>query len=131
MLLILTGCDLFNTTSPKQLKPIVTEGAIAGTLYLPAFRIVNRYCADCHTAGGNNELQHDTWKYALRLDTYAEWVDARKILLERLVPETAAAQDPPVDVMPNLAFPFQPTQAERDTLLNWIRAGSPNTPMGK
>ena len=104
---------------------------MAGTVYLPAFRIVNRYCADCHTAGGKNELQHDTWKYALRLDTYAEWVDARKLLLERLVPETAEAQDPPVDVMPNLAFPLQPTQAERDTLLNWIRAGSPNTPEGR
>ncbi len=104
---------------------------MAGTLYPPALRIVNRYCADCHTQGGNNRLQHDAWKYALRLDTYAEWVEARKVLLERLVPETAAAQDPPVDVMPNLFFPNQPTQAERDTLLAWIRAGSRNTLSGQ
>ncbi len=130
VILLLSGCDLFNTFDPNRNKPIVVEGAIAGTLYPPALRIVNRYCADCHTQGGNNRLQHDAWKYALRLDTYAEWVDARKVLLERLVPETAAAQDPPVDVMPNLSFLNQPTQAERDTLLTWIRAGSRNTVSG-
>jgi hypothetical protein len=51
-------------------------------------------------------------------------------LLERLDPATAAAQDPPVDPMPLTGFPYQPTQAERDTLLEWLKRGSPNTASG-
>jgi hypothetical protein len=51
-------------------------------------------------------------------------------LQERLDPATAAAQDPPVDPMPLTGFPNQPTQAERDTLLEWLKRGSPNTASG-
>jgi hypothetical protein len=51
-------------------------------------------------------------------------------LLERLDPATAAEQDPPVDPMPLTGFPYQPSRAERDTLLEWLKRGSPNTPDG-
>lgn len=50
--------------------------------------------------------------------------------MERLDPAVAAAEDPPLDAMPLLAFPLQPTQAERDTLLEWVKRGSPNTASG-
>jgi uncharacterized membrane protein len=127
------GCDFFKTEDPNSPipLPIVSEGAITGTLYAPALRIVNYYCADCHVATGHNELQHDAWKFAIRLDQYSEWAEASKVLLERLVPETAVAQDPPVEVMPNMAFSRKITQAERDTLVEWIKRGSPNTPSGE
>ncbi len=129
--LILTGCEFFTAPTPKVAHHIVMTGAMEGALYAPAFRIVNRYCADCHTLGGKNDLQHDAWNFAVQFDTYSEWVEASKLLKIRLAPELAAAQDPPVAVMPNISFPFQPTQAERDTLLEWIKRGSPNTPSGE
>ena len=112
-------------------RTIVTDGAVADVLYAPAKRIVNLYCADCHTQGGHNELQPDTWKFALRLDTYDDWVSGTKVLLRRMDAAKAAAQDPPEDVMPSISFPFQPTQAERDTLIDWLNRGSPNTPTGE
>jgi hypothetical protein len=64
------------------------------------------------------------------LDTYAQWLKGSKHLLERLDPAKAAEQDPPVDPMPLTGFPLQPTQAERDTLLDWLKRGSPNTASG-
>lgn len=130
-MLILTGCEFITGNAPKVVVPIVMTGAMDGTLYAPAFRIVNRYCADCHTIGGKNDLQHDAWKFAVRFDTYSQWAEASKLLKIRLVSELSAAQDPPMDVMPNISFPFQPTQAERDTLLEWINRGSPNTSSGE
>ena len=99
--------------------------------YEPARRLVSRTCADCHAKDGRNETHKDAWGHAIRLDTYQEWVDGRRVILERLDPAIAAAQDPPLDVMPQAAFRFQLTDAERDTLLHWIRRDSPNTPTGE
>jgi mono/diheme cytochrome c family protein len=126
-LLPILGC--FQEYDPGP-KPIVTEGALTDVLYEPARRLVSRSCADCHTKGGHNETQGDAWGHAIRLDTYQEWVDGRGELLERLDPAIAAANDPPLDVMPQAAFRFQLTDAERDTLLRWIRRDSPNTESG-
>jgi hypothetical protein len=125
----LAGCfQNFNNEGPHA---IVTTGALADVAYEPARRIVSLYCADCHAQGGNNETWHDAWGHAIRLDTWQEWVDGKRVLLERLDSATAAAQDPPVDVMPQPTFLYQPTRAERDTLLEWIKRGSPNTPTGE
>lgn len=112
-------------------EPIVTTGALADVLYEPARRIVSRHCSDCHAAGGKNEEHLDAWGHAIRLDTWQEWVDGRADIVVRLDPAKAAEQDPPVDVMPLATFPLQPTQAERDTLLQWIARGSPNTVTGE
>lgn len=106
------------------------EGCLTDVAYEPARRLVSRYCADCHSAGGNHETHKDAWGHAIRLDLHAEWVSGERHLKERLDPDVAAAQDPPLDAMPLLAFPLQPTQAERDTLLDWIKRGSPNTASG-
>jgi hypothetical protein len=92
---------------------------------------VSLYCADCHARGGNNPTHGDAWGHAIRLDTYAEWAKSERYLRERLDPDSAAAQDPPVDVMPQPGFPLQPTAAERDTLLAWLARGSPDTPDGQ
>lgn len=126
--ILLQGC--FQSTNAPP-KPIVTEGAIADVVYEPAKRLVGRYCSDCHSKNGNHETHGDAWGHAIRLDTHEEWVDGKSHLLERLDSALAAEQDPPVDVMPLAAFPYQPTRAERDTLLDWIRRGSPNTPTGE
>jgi uncharacterized membrane protein len=128
MTLLAAGCFQEPDTGPE---PIVTTGALADVLYEPARRIVSRSCSDCHAAGGKNEKHMDAWGHALRLDTWQEWVDARADIKVRLDPVKAAEQDPPVDVMPLLTFPLQPTQAERDTLLQWIERGSPNTATGE
>jgi uncharacterized membrane protein len=125
-LLLFPGCyQSFNGP-----RPIITEGALTDVRYEPAQRLVSRTCADCHVRTGNNETQPDAWGHAIRLDTYQDWVDGRRVLLERLDPVTAAQQDPPADVMPQPDFKFQLTDAERDTLLQWIKRGSPNTESG-
>ncbi|MDB5047416.1 MAG: hypothetical protein JWO30_487 [Fibrobacteres bacterium] len=125
-LLLIPGCyQSFNGP-----RPIVTEGALTDVRYEPAQRLVSITCADCHTRNGNNETQPDAWGHAVRLDTYKDWLDSRKVLLERLDPVTAAEQDPPVDVMPQTTFKYQLTDTERDTLLQWIKRGSPNTESG-
>jgi mono/diheme cytochrome c family protein len=118
-----------DTTRPDG---IVSEGAMGDVLYAPARRIVNFYCADCHTAGGGNKDQVDAWKNAdVKLDTHAGWIKAVNTLLVRLDPPLAAAQRPfPFDPMPKPSFARQPSQAERDTLLAWLRSGSPNTITG-
>src|SRR6185369_13774035 len=126
--LALAGCQFGSTHSPP--KPIVTQGCLADCAYEPARRLVSLYCADCHAQGGNNESHDDAWGHAIRLDTYAEWAKGSAKLLERLDANVAAAQDPPVDPMPSTGFPYQPTRAERDTLLAWLKRGSPNTPDG-
>lgn len=126
-LLPLSGCL---EPSPPGPKPIVTEGALVDVVYEPARRLVSRSCADCHSEGGNNESHLDAWGHAIRLDTYKQWVDGKRVLLERLDTVYAAEQDPPLDVMPSASFPYQLTRDERDTLLQWIARGSPNTPSG-
>ncbi len=128
-LLALQAC--FQSATPSGPKPIVTEGALADVAYAPAKRLVGRYCSDCHARNGNHENHANAWGHSLRLDGYEEWVEAGNRLLVRLDAAVAAVQDPPVDVMPQAAFPLQPTQAERDTLLEWIRRGSPNTLTGE
>ncbi|MDB5106398.1 MAG: hypothetical protein JWP91_4087 [Fibrobacteres bacterium] len=122
------GCYQATDAGPR---PIVTEGALADVKYAPARRLVSRSCADCHAKDGNNETHKDAWGHAIRLDTYQEWVDGRRVLQERLDPAIAAAQDPPVDAMPQPFFRYQLTDAERDTLLQWIRRDSPNTETGE
>ncbi|MEO6095228.1 MAG: hypothetical protein ABIW76_05975 [Fibrobacteria bacterium] len=126
-LLPLSGCLEQSYPGPK---PIVTEGALVDVVYEPARRLVSRSCADCHSQGGHNESHLDAWGHAIRLDTHKQWVDGKRVLLERLDTVYAAEQDPPLDVMPSASFPFQLTREERDTLLQWIARGSPNTPGG-
>ena len=126
--LLAAGCNEESVPGPK---PIVTIGALPDVLYEPARRIVSRSCADCHAAGGKHEKHMDAWGHALRLDSWQEWVNARADLRVRLDPVKAAEQDPPEDVMPLATFPFQLTSAERDTLLQWIARGSPNTVTGE
>ena len=125
----LCGC-LGEADAPAPAKPIVTEGCLKDCAYEPARRLVSRYCADCHSEGGNNASHGDAWGHAIQLDTYAQWAKGSRHLRERLDPALAAQQDPPVDPMPPTGFPYQPGQAERDTLLDWLQRGSPNTASG-
>ncbi len=112
---------------------IVSEGALLNVAYAPARRIVNRYCADCHTSGGKNKDKKDAWGNAdVKLDAYAGWLKAQNTLKVRLNPALAISQRPfPLDSMPKGSFSRQPTQAERDTLLTWLMRGSPNTSNGE
>ncbi len=126
-LLSLSACFHDEDLTPL---PIVTEGCLTDVAYEPARRLVGVYCADCHAQGGHNATHKDAWGHAIQLDTRQEWLDGKKHLLIRLQPAVATDEDPPVDVMPQLSFPFQPTQAERDTLIEWIKRGSPNTVSG-
>ena len=107
------------------------DTAVKGLVYEPAFRIINRYCAECHTEGGLNLRQLDGWT-ALPLDTYGNWKsapDGRNIFARRL--DSVQARQSGLERMPPPKFYAQPTQAERDTLLNWLQRGSPNTLNGQ
>lgn len=108
----------------------MTEGCLRDCAYEPARRLVSRSCADCHAEGGNDASHSDAWGHAIRLDTYAQWTKGSAHLLERLDPAEAARQDPPVDPMPPEGFPYPLSQSERDTLLEWLKRGSPNTASG-
>lgn len=121
------------TVDSTAADSIATTGGLLDVAYAPAQRIVNRYCVDCHSQGGRNKDQVDAWKNAdVKLDSYAGWVKAQNTLAIRLNPALAASQTPfPLDQMPKLSFSLQPTQAERDTLLAWLKRGSPNTPTGE
>lgn len=109
---------------------MVTEGCLKDCAFEPARRLVSLHCADCHAEGGNDVSHDDAWGHAIRLDTYDEWARGSKHLLERLDPLAAAQQDPPVDTMPPPGFLYPLGRAERDTLLAWLKRGSPNTPSG-
>jgi mono/diheme cytochrome c family protein len=111
-------------------KGIVTSGAVQGLVYEPAAKIVNRYCADCHTVGGLNPEQPDAWNYAIRLDTYALWDSYPTYILEEHLDPVLAAQKS-LTLMPPEHFPLQPTSGERQLLLDWLRRGSPNTVDGR
>ena len=121
------------TVTPMLPDSIVSEGSLLNVAYAPARRIVNRYCADCHTSGGKNKDKMDAWGNAdVKLDAYAGWVNAQNTLKIRLNPTLAISQRPfPLDSMPKGSFSRQPTQAERDTLLTWLMRGSPNTSNGE
>jgi hypothetical protein len=128
--LLLAACALTGCLGDEPPRPIVTEGALTDVAYEPARRLVSRSCADCHAKDGNNRDHVDAWGHAIRLDTYKQWVDGNRVLVERLDPDSLAAQDPPVDPMPPAHFPYPLAASERDTLLEWMRRGSPNTADG-
>jgi len=98
--------------------------AVKDVQYEPAYRLINHYCADCHTEGGLNVRQLDGWT-ALPLDAYTGWKNAASLLLKRL--DSADAVHFNLEIMPPANFRYQPTRAERDSLLEWLRLGSPNT----
>jgi cytochrome c len=108
---------------------IIMEGAMEGTVYDTAFKLVNRYCADCHTQGGLSPYQPSGWNYVMRLDTYQNWVDGSISIEERL--DVAMALQNGYEAMPPSYAPFEPTDSERQVLLDWLRRGSPNTDSGR
>ncbi len=121
------------TVTPVKPDSIVSDGSLLDVAYGPAQRIVNRYCADCHTRDGKNKDKVDAWGNAdIKLDSHAGWVKAQNTLKIRLNPALAISQRPfPLDSMPKASFLRQPTRAERDTLLTWLMRGSPNTSNGE
>jgi len=107
---------------------IMTSGAMQGLVYDTAFKMINRFCADCHTEVGLNREQPDGY-LALRVDTYASWKGIPiRIIMRRLDIDSAAkyAQT----LMPPDNFANQPTAAERQLLADWLKRGSPNTVSG-
>jgi len=112
-----------------SLGNIVMEGAMQGTLYDTAFKLVNRYCADCHTQGGLNPYQPSAWNYVMRLDTYPDWVAGKIAIEERL--DKALALLNGYESMPPMYFTLEPTDSERQILLDWLRRGSPNSDSGR
>jgi hypothetical protein len=127
-LFVANGCGP-KSTAPEN--PIVIHGAIKDVVYEPARRLVSLYCADCHTIDGNNSAQKDAWGFAIRLDTYAQWTSGSTHLFERLDTAYAATHYPPFAIMPPADFPLHMLPAERDTLLQWLAKGSPNTLTGQ
>jgi mono/diheme cytochrome c family protein len=111
--------------------PIVTEGAVIGLRYEAMRLILNRSCADCHTRGGMNKDQKDGWNNAIKLDTYPLWLEYAKNIRQRIDTAYAKAQDPPAEIMPKYGFRYPLSDAERQLILDWIDAGSPNTSDGK
>ena len=104
---------------------IVTSGAVQGLVYDTAYKLINRFCADCHTEVGLNKDQVDAY-LALRIDTYASWKEIpSRIIVSRL--DLDSARKDKVDPMPSPAFINQPTPTERRLLLDWLKRGSPNT----
>jgi hypothetical protein len=108
---------------------IVISGAMQGLAYAPAFKLLNRYCADCHTEVGLNRDQPDGY-LALRIDTYAAWqVIPARITLRRLDLDSVVKYQQ--GTMPPESFGYQITLAERKLLIDWLTRGSPNTVEGQ
>jgi uncharacterized membrane protein len=96
--------------------------ALRGTRYLPARRVVQTFCAPCHTSGGHNPRQAEAYR-DLHLDSYDE-IARRAFLVQKALEIHGAGADMP----PRAAA--QPAFAERQLLLSWIGRGCPNTPDG-
>jgi hypothetical protein len=100
-------------------------GPLAGTLYAPARRFVEAYCAGCHWEGGQNPKKKRALP-AMRLDSYQGWSTHQSVLkgvLDRWHPDGK--------VMPPRSAHAQPSDAERRIILEWLARGSPNTVDGK
>lgn len=113
-----------------SLNGIVMEGAMEGTLYDTAFKLLNRYCADCHTQGGLNPYQPSAWNYVFRLDTYQDWKFMDTSAINGRLDKALALQNG-YESMPPSYFPLELTDSERQVLLDWLSRGSPNSDSGK
>ncbi len=94
-------------------------------LYKPAQRLMDKYCAECHARDGNSPYQKLTWSNSLQIDSFPVWRGAAGPLIERMDPVYTW------DLMPPFYGAHQPTRAERDTLLQWLNRGAPNTVDGR
>jgi len=112
------------------LATVTTSGAVDGVLYDSAYRIINRYCADCHTRNGRNPLRPNTWEHVLRLDTYEDWKRADSLLKLRLNRDSIAMHDH-LEEMPPFDFPDRLDEEDRRILTDWLNRGSPNTANGR
>jgi uncharacterized membrane protein len=98
--------------------------AISGCRYPVAVAYVTRYCADCHTAQGQDAARVRGYK-ALPLDVFADWQSYQKIIEGRI-----RLDHPGGDIMPPKTYGLQPSAQESAQILQWLAQGSPNTPDG-
>src|SRR4051812_24333048 len=93
-----------------------------GGQYLVARTLGNTFCGDCHTMGGKNPRQKDAYKN-LQLDLYDTWKKRAGLIATGLTVHGTHADMPPQDAP-------QPSDADRQLLIDWLERGAPNTPDG-
>ncbi len=87
---------------------------------------VQNYCAACHSIKGSTSKSGEKARRAITMDTYAGWMEGSKGIPGRIDRDHLTD-----DIMPPSKFPAQPTDAERKTVVEWVRRGSPNTESGR
>lgn len=97
--------------------------ALAGANYPEAQRIVQTYCSPCHSKQGADPHQGRGYT-TLKLDTYEQF-KSRAFLVRSAVAIHGDRAD-----MPPVYAARQPSETERQTLIDWIDRNAPNTPTG-
>jgi uncharacterized membrane protein len=116
---LFAGCE-----APDAEPPAEPTLALDGAQYLPARSITQTYCGPCHTRGGQDPERERAYK-GYKLDTYDQ-MKARMVLLQNAITVHGTRAD-----MPPIRAKLQPTDAERQVLLDWVELGAPNTPSGR
>jgi uncharacterized membrane protein len=105
--------------------PAAAPAAPAFTKYAAADTAIVTYCAGCHARDGRNK-DHDRAHQVLPLDGYADWRSQTTVIAAVLDKQHLDGS-----VMPPADAPLQPSDAERNLLLDWTRRGAPDTPDGR
>ena len=98
---------------------------LEGCLYVEARAFAGKYCSDCHSSRGSNDLRGRASRI-LSVDSYGEWIGSAGAIPGRLDLDSLE-----LGPMPPPEYPVQPTQAERRMIVDWVKRGSPNTPDGR
>lgn len=94
-----------------------------GGQYLAARMLGNTFCGDCHTKGGKHFRQPDAY-LNMQLDFYENWKKRSNLIEVALTVHGTHADMPP-------PYAPQPSDAERQLLIDWLARGAPNTPDGQ
>jgi len=107
-----------------KLKPI-PDGALKDCQFVAAKNFATQYCSDCHTSTGASKHKAKALQN-ITMDTYHDWIQAAKA-----VPGVLDKAHLESKLMPPPKYPHQPTDAERQVIIDWVLRGSPNTESGK
>lgn len=111
--------------NPNSGSQNVSMGALQDCQYTFAKNFTSQYCSDCHTTTGTFKHK-DKALQNITMDTYHDWMQA-----SRTVPRVLDKHNLESKIMPPAKYPYQPTDSEREVMIEWLNRGSPNTDSGK
>jgi uncharacterized membrane protein len=92
--------------------------------YLPARSITHTYCGPCHSKEGKDRDQECAYR-EFELDTYEQMKKQMVLMLNAITIHGTRADMPPATAK------RQPSEAERQVLIDWLERDCPNTPDGR